>query len=195
MLPLLLTLLLHVPAFAQMDGLTRQAEYDRLGHEMRSRAQRNAWDGVERSYLALLETNIPLSAEQHYYGAQAAQAAGDVSSSRERVLRALEVAELQEYKDLIHRIDMTYGPVSLKGDPGRVGLSVEQLPFDPGQAAAVQFAQRKVEETGAFEGLLPAGAYTFGTLSLKVRPGVHTERIDVRTDRYMRKLDRLERKE
>src|SRR5690606_8976342 len=117
------------------------------------------------------------------------------AASRERVLKALEVSEMQEYKDWIHRIDTNFGPVSLKGDPGRVALSIEQLPFDPAQAAAVVFAQKRIEESGAFEGLLPAGSYTFGTLSLKVRPGVHTERIDVRTDKYMRKLDRLERKD
>jgi hypothetical protein len=190
---LLLTLLFAVPAFAQNDDHAQMAEYERIGQEMTTLAARNAWDGVERSYASLLETGIPLTAEQHYYGAQAAANRGDVAEARDRAMKALEVEDDQTYRDWVHRIDQNYGPVSLMGDPGKVALTIEQMPFEPYQSAAVQFARHQVEETGTFEGLLPAGNYQFGPMSLKVRPGVHTERIDIRTDKYMRKLERQEK--
>lgn len=187
---LLFALIFAVPALAQNDGHAQMAEYERIGEEMKTLAARNAWDGVERSYESLLQTGIPLTAEQHYYGAQAAAKAGDVAKSRERAMKALEVEDDQTYHEWIHRIDQNYGPVSLMGDPGKVTLSIDKMPFEPYQAAAVKFAEQKVSQTGSFEGLLPAGTYKFGPMSLRVLPGVHTERIDIRTDKYMRKLER-----
>ena len=196
---LLLSLSFSNPAFAQpeapMTGQERQAEYERLGQEMRSRAQKNAWDGVERSYAAMLATGVPLTGTEHFTGAQAASSLGNAAGARQRLQWALEVEDVKEYRDWLHSIDQTYGPVSLKGDPGKVVLSVETMPFDPTQAAAISYAQMLVEHSGEFEGLLPAGTYGFGTMDLRVRPGVHTERIDIRSDAYMRKLERLERKE
>jgi len=190
---LLLALLFAAPALAQDDDHAQMAEYERIGQEMTALASRNAWDGVERSYEALLDTEIPLTAEQHYYGAQAAAHRGDVAAARDRAMKALEVEDDQAYHDWIHRIDQNYGPVSLMGDPGKVGLTIESMPFEPHQSAAVHFATEQVKETGSFEGLLPAGHYQFGPMSLRVRPGVHTERIDIRSDKYMRKLERQQR--
>lgn len=195
MLHLLLLMLLAAPAHAQSEGATRLAEYERLSHEMTSRATKNAWQGVEQSYAAMLETGIPLTAQEHSLGAQAARNMGDVATSRKRFMWALEVEDSLEFRDAIRRIDDTFGPVSLQGDQGKVELTVASMPFDPSQAAAVQFAQAMVAETGSFEGLLPKGDYTFGPMSMKIRPGVHTERIDIRTDKYMRKLERIERKD
>jgi len=195
-LKLLLLLLLSLnSALAQSSGHERLAEYERLSQEMTRLASRNAWEGVERAYQDLLETAIPPTAEEYHLGAQAAAKLGDVSSTRARLVLALEVLDSQEFRDWIHAIDSNYGPVSLKGDPGRVELSVEQMPFDPGKAAAIAFAQTQIAETGSFEGLLPGGTFQFGQMSLKVRPGVHTQRIDIRSDKYMRKLERMERKE
>lgn len=195
MLKLLLLLLALTSAWAQSSGHERLAEYERLSQEMTRLASRNAWEGVERSYQDLLETTIPPTAEEHHLGAQAAAKLGDVSSARARLVLALEVLDSQEFRDWIHVIDNNYGPVSLKGDPGRVELTVEQMPFDPAKTAAIQFAEAQIAETGTFEGLLPGGTYTFGQMELKVRPGVHTQRIDIRSDKYMRKLERMERKE
>jgi hypothetical protein len=195
-LKLLLLLLLALNgAWAQSSGQERLAEYERLSQEMTLRASRNAWEGVERAYQAMLETGIPPTAEEFHLGAQAAAKLGDVASTRARLILALEVFDSQEFRDWIHAIDTSYGPVSLKGDPGRVELLVDQLPFDPAKASAIQFAQDQIAETGSYEGLLPGGTYQFGQLSLKVRPGVHTQRIDIRSDKYMRKLERMERKE
>jgi len=196
---LLLSLSLSPLAYAGPDepstGQERLAEYERLDGEMRSLASKNAWDGVERSYAAMLATGVPLTGEQHFTGAQAASALGNPAGTRQRLLWALEVEDVAEYREWLHRIDQNYGPVSLKGDPGKVALTIATMPFDPTQAAAITYAQTLVEYTGEFEGLLPAGTYSFGPLDLRVRPGVHTERIDIRSDAYMRKLERMERKD
>ena len=182
-------------ALAQDDGRTRLAEYGRLVQQMQARAARNAWDGVERSYQALKETGIPLTADEHHIGAQAASHRGDLATTRERLEAALGVLAEPEYREWIARIEEGYGPVSMRGDPGRVSLEREETPFDRTQARAIAFAKEQVEETGTFEGLLPAGEYTFGSVSVRVRPGVQTQRIDIRSDRYMRRLERVERRE
>jgi len=195
-LKLLLLLLLALNgAWAQSSGQERLAEYERLSQEMTQLASRNAWEGVERAYQDILETAIPPTAEEYHLGAQAAAKLGDVASTRARLILALEVFDSQEFRDWIHTIDTNYGPVSLKGDPGKLELLVEQMPFDPAKASAIHFTQAQIAETGTFEGLLPGGTYEFGPMSLKVRPGVHTQRIDIRTDKYMRKLERMERKD
>lgn len=192
--PLALLLFLATPLAYAQDGRTRLAEYERISQEMSSRASRNAWEGVEQAYEALLETGIPLTADEHHLGAQAANARGDLSAVRQRLLRALETYENPEYEAWIVSIHQAYGPVSLMGDPGDVALTASATPFDQTQVSAIAFAKKQVEETGSFEGLLPAGEYTFGDIELRVRPGVQTQRIDVRSDRYMRKLERQERK-
>src|SRR5688500_7282639 len=124
---LFLSLSLSPLAFAQPlepSGEERLAEYERLAQEMRSLATKNAWDGVERSYAAMLATGVPLTGEQHFTGAQAASALGNPAGTRQRLLWALEVEDVGEYREWLHRIDQDYGPVSLKGDPGKVVLTV-----------------------------------------------------------------------
>lgn len=195
LLALLLCVFVLTPAWAQEDGHTRLAEYTRLTQEIQSLAKKGHWAGVERAYRAMLDTGIPPTADEYVAGAQAARQLGDVTEARQRIVLALEVLNVHELRDWLSEIDTSYGPVALYGDPGKVSLETDAIPFDPLKKAAVEHAMAEVDATGSYEGLLPAGNYRFGSLSIDVRPGVSTERIDVRSDKYMRKLERIERRE
>ena len=90
-------------------------------------------------------------------------------------------------------IGRSYGEASLLCDPGKEALSREGVPFDPNQAAAVRFAQQQVEQRGNFTGLMPAGSYTFGQFEFTVSGGMQTGTMDLRSDGYLRSLERAER--
>jgi hypothetical protein len=68
-----------------------------------------------------------------------------------------------------------------------VSLQPATMPFNPDQVASVTFAQRTIEETGVFDGLLPQGTYTFSDREIVVRPRVSTVKIDVRTDEKVKR--------
>lgn len=172
-----------------------QAEYYRLRQEMEKLASRNAWSGVEKMYRQLQGTGQTLSFEDNLLGAHAARALGDVTSARERLLLCNEMREDREVLDWLWDVDSHYGVVWLAADPGTLTLAADQMPFNPDQAKAVEFAQRQIAETGMFEGYLPAGLYRFGDHEVKVQPRVQAFRIDVRTDEGMRAQEQKARKE
>ncbi len=169
-------------ATTELSAVQTRAEYVRLEQELEKLASRNAWSGVERTYTSLVATGLPLSFQDHLYGAQSARTVGDVTSARARLLVANGLQEDREVLDWLWEIDSNYGVVYLAGDPGMVALEAEQMPFEPDAASAVTFAQSRIEEGGLFEGYLPQGNYTFGTQEVKVQPRVQATRIDLRTD-------------
>lgn len=170
------------------DAAVAQGEYIRLRTELKKLAQRNAWTGVERTYQAMLATGAALSFEDHKHGAHAAQAVGDLTATRERLMKANKIQEDPEVLDWLWDIDSSFGRVDLKTDPGRHALAPVQMPFNPTHAKAVQYAVAQVEETGTYNGLLPQGDYTFGSHKLTVRPRVQAMQIDLSTNRPARGL-------
>jgi len=166
-------------AFAQTNDAA-QAEYVRLSSEMKRLAEKNAWEGVEMTWVKLQENGVAPQYEDWYLAAQAARSAGDVTAARDRLIAANEIREEREVMDWLWEIDSSYGKVSLTADVGTLTLEPEEMPFHPDRAAAVRFAQAKVTETGAYEGYLPEGRYLFGTFEVVVVPRVQTVMIDAR---------------
>jgi hypothetical protein len=53
-----------------------------------------------------------------------------------------------------------------------IGLEVDELPFDPAERHAFDFARSVLDETGGFDGLLPIGHYRIGHHGVDVVPGL-----------------------
>jgi len=152
------------PAFG---GEREAAEHQRYLEEMRKLSARNAWSGVERNFqlmLALEEQGEKLTDEDWLLGAQAARALGNMTACRERLASSVRLNPDREAVALLQEIDRTYGLVDLSSDKGLdPTLSPSMMPFIPDQKKAIENAQKQVEDTGSFEGILPAGTYTFGS--------------------------------
>lgn len=164
--------------------------------ELQLAATRGAWGGVERAYQQLVEARVMLDAAVHLSAARAAQERGDAAEVRRRITAALhEEPEHRDATDWLHALDGAYGRVQLLGDHRVHRLETEQMPFAPVLQHAITFAQASVDDDGSFDGLLPAGTYRFGGRELTVRPGITTLRIDLRSDRTIRRQEREERRD
>lgn len=154
-----------------------EAEHTRLAEEMRKLAGRNAWRGVESSYVRMLELvpkGVALTYDDHLFGAQAARDLGRITQVYERLERAKNVNPTKEVLDWMSDIDASYGRVRLIRDERFVGdssFTVAEMPFAPDQRAAIGAAEAVVAETGSFVGLLPFGKYGYGGKELEVKPG------------------------
>ena len=160
-----------------------KAEYFRLAQELEKLTSRNAWGGVERTYLALVATGIAPTFENYIAGAQSARATGDISGSRERLMAATELHEDKEILDWLWDIDSNYGKVFLACLPNArspITLATSTMPFDPAMGNAVRYAIAQIDEACVFDGYLPKGDYTFGTKAVSVVPRVQSVRIDLR---------------
>ena len=163
-----------------------RAEYVRLAQELEKLAARNAWVGVERTFLAMEATGVPLDFDPLLSGAHAARDNGDAAAVKDRLERAAKIKEQKDVFDWMWELDTHYGKVFLACDDvkkksKRVTLEASAMPFDPSQAKAVNWAINTVEETCFFEGLLPGGDYHFGAAEFTVKPRLETVRLDLRT--------------
>lgn len=158
-----------------------QPEYNRLTQELEKLAERNAWAGVERTWAKLLETKIPPSFEDYGFAANAARALGDTAAARARWLAAKDLREEPMIFDALFDIDQNYGTVSLLCEPG-LGweLTAAQRPFQPDRIRSMEFAAEAVTTSCAFEGMIPAGSYTFAEEAFEVRSGQPPVKIDAR---------------
>ncbi len=192
MVVLALLLLQATPAMGQDVDL---AEHVRLTEEMRRLARRNAWNGVEAAYRGLLELaarngDAP-TFEEHYLGAQAARALGDVNATYSRLNAAVKCGSPSEVRsaiDWLANIDANYGTVSLLSQLDSAPQIIpRKMPFAPDQRAAIQKASQLVAATGRYDGLLPAGVYEFGSESLLVEPGAASAPLALREAGQVRK--------
>ena len=184
--------------------LPNRGEYHRLSQELEKLSARNAWVGVERTYLALLETGVKPSFEDFLAASHSARALGDVSAARSRLIAANAEREDRAVVDWLWEIDSHYNRVLLACDIGRVELQPESMPFDPNQRKAVEYAQKEIAEKGMFDGYLPQGKYAFGKepapgggerdRSLSVEPRVQSIAFDIRTEEGIREAERIARK-
>lgn len=169
------------------------AEYTRLSQELEVLTSKNAWAGVERTFHELLTTGVEPSSLDWYRGAQSARAMGDTGEARARLERAKGQGDGDERSivELLWDIDTRYGRVFLACDPGSyITLRAEAMPFDPDLRRSIEFAQGRIRETCSFDGMLPAGRYSFFEQTVEVVPKVMDTRIDLRgveIDRKTRK--------
>ncbi|TNE87436.1 MAG: hypothetical protein EP330_18395 [Deltaproteobacteria bacterium] len=177
LIPLLLSAL---AAPVAMAGEVDQAEVTRLRTEMQRLAERSAWAGVERVYVALVEQGAELGYDDHFLGAQSSKALGDVAAARQRLLLANSAKESQDVMDWLFAIDSNYGEVRLKvAKGGGAELKPAEQPFAADQRAAIEFAAARLAETGTYNGYLPSGQYTLGDQSFQALPRVAAVEVDL----------------
>ncbi|MCB9683900.1 MAG: hypothetical protein H6738_01900 [Alphaproteobacteria bacterium] len=172
---ILLLLLSGGPAYAAGTGA--RAEMDRLNEEMKILVEKNAWTGVERTYLkmlALQDRGVVLAWEQHRLGALAAQARGDVLETWRRLRAAEAVGSHEETLVWLATLEATHGRVVIELSPlvfGDVPIEALDAFSDPGSARVVKAAQESLSEHRFFDGLLPLGRYHVGTVPFDVDGG------------------------
>ncbi|MBT3221908.1 MAG: hypothetical protein HN348_22770 [Proteobacteria bacterium] len=156
-------------AMAECDN----AERLRLEEEMRKLSQRNAWSGVERSYTSLEKMpGCVLPFEDYYLGGQSARYLGKVWEMYQRLMLAKEIDPQEGILDSLMGVDANYGRVDIKGSERRPPeLTRGVMPFAPDQRKAIEWAQTVIENTGRFEGMLPAGDYDVGGNPFSVAAG------------------------
>ncbi len=138
------------------------AEQHRLEGELRSLAARAHWSGVDGTYRRLLALpGAPLSYDDHWLGAQAAEALGEPAEVYRRLQAAIALDATDAALDWSARILINSGAVSLR-TPGGGDLVALDMPFEPDWRHTVEVAQAALRAQGAYEGLLPLGRYTLG---------------------------------
>src|SRR5690606_867409 len=147
------------PATASAADATA-AERVRLTEELSKLASRNAWSGVERTYLKLDALGVPLRPEAHLLGAKASLSSGDMGAARERLRRGLELggggAAVEELGQTLQMIEQSYGLVTIEVAPQRVAALLRpDPPFASHERKAIEFAQARVATERGFRGLLP----------------------------------------
>ena len=154
------------------DDPAVMAEYYRLHDEMQKLAKRQVWSGVNRYYEEMEALGVPLDYHDYVAGALAARHEGEVMVAYDRLQAAARIDGTREVIEWLWSIDTAYGRVTLATQPLEPStLEVTQLPMLPDQRAAVEAAIRQVDETGAYDGMLPEGDYTFAGQLFTVTPG------------------------
>lgn len=170
-----------VPAEAwAISKAEAKGEHVRLADEMTKLAKRGAWRGVDRSYRAMIELqrkDVVLDYGDHFLAAQAARELGNVTLVYRRLLLARDVDARDEVKNWISDIMRQYGEVELiipDRYKGEANLAVAVMPLQPDQRSTIGMAQQRVTEGRSYNGLLPAGEYTFGPHTFTVLAGGST---------------------
>ena len=161
-----------------MDGATdgatdgiEQGEYQRLVEEMLMLVDRNAWAGVERTFVAMEALGERLSFRDWLHGAKAARARGDMGAVRARLIAANGIREDREVLEWLWDVDARFAAVRIQCDLGAWWLlESDQAPFDPDLARAIEFAKGEVAQRCDFDGLLPFGTYRIGEAAIAVAP-------------------------
>jgi hypothetical protein len=154
------------------------AEVQRLVLEMEQFAGRNAWSGVDRAYLDLVElgekgAELPQSA--HVLGAHASKALGSTYDIWTRLTRAEALGPTEEIQTWLATIWANYGLVQLEVAPSwkakiELGAKLDKS-FAPDQLATVTQARETLQTERFYKGLLPHGSYEFGYLHFDVFGG------------------------
>lgn len=178
------------------------AEAIRLSHEIERLAERNAWTGVERMFVALLETGVAPGFDEWVAGAHAARSRGDLGAARTRLDMANRLKEDRQVVEWLFDVDARFGRVWLACDKALDATVVAASPsFQPESVAALAYAAERLERECSFDGLLPAGHYRFiwgrHEEAFEVVPRVQSVRIDLRgmDSKSARKSRRMEKEE
>lgn len=156
-----------------LTEVEKAAEKMRLIEELNKLAAKNAWAGVERSYMALTELRVELAFEVHYMGAQSARYLGKTWEVYQRLERARAIDATEEVVTGMDAITGAYGKVHIKGDARkRPVLDRPSMPFATDQRLSVEWGKTVVTETGSFDGMLPEGTYAIqGCFEFEVKAG------------------------
>lgn len=162
-------------------------EAQRLSEDLERLAAKDAWTGVERTFLQLQGLGVPLSFDEWIRGAQSARMRGDIGRARDRLAAANALREERSVLDWMWDIASRYGDVALRCDPGSwLALEVVDAPTDPDTLKAITFARARVHDACAFEGMLPLGTYKLYDSPFTVSERADPVVVDVRGARLSR---------
>lgn len=168
----------ETPRLSSPSTLRIDAEHTRIGTAMVKLAERNAWSGVDRAYDELVELvgknkDIKLTCQDHFLGAQASQASGDLNAMHQRLLAASAAPVDNTNPDAMLALDSMgsnffEGSLSVpKKYSGNQELTISPMPFEPDKRAFVLSVIQSVEDTGEYKGLLPRGLTNGSPFELK----------------------------
>ena len=167
---LLSSFAVHAAATSEAD-----AERVRLSEDMARMAKRGNWRAVDKKYrqiAALRKVDIPF--EDHMMGAQASFNLGDIASTRQRIVLALDVQENEEALQWLEGIDAAFVSIDISIDNSYDGdreLKMTELPFMPEEQDAYNRAKRMLADKGQFAGMLPVGEYSIGETAFLIAAG------------------------
>ncbi|MGF1626336.1 MAG: DUF4157 domain-containing protein [Alphaproteobacteria bacterium] len=180
------------------DAAATAAEVQRLSEEMSKLAAKNAWTGVTRAYEAIealgpdafVQAQNP--ADLHRLAAEAARNAGDTRRYMSLLQRAGAVLagatgeQADAQRDVIDQalagLKSGYGtvriaprsePKSKKQAAALTGPALvrELMPFAADERKSIEVAAARLQETGYFSGMMPAGAYLLDGQAITVVAG------------------------
>lgn len=135
------------------------AEQQRLLQEMQRLAERNVWEGVERTFQHLEAVGSVPPADGLHLAAQAACLRGDVSLCRSRLSAAVAQVPEPDHVRWLREIDEGFVSVRILGATAEDALQMQPLPLDPTARSALSYAQEQLAQAGLFDGLLAEGSY------------------------------------
>jgi len=152
-----------------------RAEHVRIADEMARLSAENRWDGVDNHYHTLVGLRgAEPTYHDHWLGAQAASARGDVQATWDRLQQALSVEFTDDALSWWAELTAQYGEVSIsvrRSYDGSRDLSVARMPLDPEPRATISAAQGALAVTDSYRGLLPLGQYRLGETAFEVVGG------------------------
>ena len=150
-----------------------QAEIRRIYEDMLKFEKKGNWSAVEKRYQEVLRfKNGEIQHAIHLLGAQAANTRGDVSATKERLQRALEIEEVADTQTWLQSINASYATVDIsvsKSYEVIPTLEAVEMPFLPDQQQAIAYAQEVLASGERFKGMLPFGEYTMGAATFSVQ--------------------------
>jgi hypothetical protein len=157
-----------------MDPAAAHARFEQLRAEMEKMAARNVWNGVEEAWLAMQDLGVDIPVDLRLLAADAARNRGDAWGAYQRLADVLRMApesdvvagQMRVYREnwgrvTVRRVEATAIPIA----------AVIQ-PLMPEGRAGIAFAQKELDKTGGFDGMLPVGDYTVGPYAFSVVAGL-----------------------
>ena len=173
-LTLIIAVALAGPALA---GKAKDAESERLLHELDRLAQKGAWSGVERVFRKLRDAGGDLPASAWRTGGDAARQRGNATEAQRRYVKA-ERLEPESTNEALVQYRTAYGVLEVRRvEATCITLTPADNPFDPSKQAAITWAQDRLAEDGAFRGLVPIGTYTVGGHTVQITAGLKPHRV------------------
>ena len=150
-----------------------QAEYERLNMEMERLSERQAWRGVDRMYVQMIDLGVVPSYSDNLLAAEASRHLGEVAQQYERLKLAASQQNTADLESSIRRIENTHGLVQLSiARPKDAALILTTPGINPDTRRTVEAAERMLQTKGEFVGMLPSGDYNFSGRTVSIQAGI-----------------------
>ena len=155
-------LLLGVVSAKELDPEIT-AECKRIREEMMSLAQQEAWSGVERHYLKLLElerSGVEMQADDHMLAASVSASRGELDELILRLEAAVRLGSAEKAQVWLDTLNTQTAFVEIRLQvSGAVTIKPEAFIVDQSYSEALRRAEQELLRTGEFSGRLPTGKF------------------------------------